>query len=122
MTFTEKSRLCGAIGDIIFNSLVISNSIIVTNGTELIGTDCGAILARAAWISVTFDNTYVISDGRLCSLSTDSHNPNTGNVNAKKDGVLFQNETAFEKAKNSGKLDFSGYNKYWDFSNLIPTI
>ncbi len=122
ITFTGNSRLCGAIGDIIFNSLVISNSMIVTNGTELNGTDCGAILARAAWISVTFDNTYVISDGRLCSLSTDSHNPNQGNVNAKKNGVLYQNKIAFEKAKQEGKLDFSGYNGYWDFSDVIPTI
>ncbi len=122
ITFTEKSRLCGAIGDIIFGSLAISNSIIVTNGTELLGTDCGAILARAAWISVTFDNTYVLSDGRLCSLSTDSHNPNAENVNAKKNGVLYQNETAFEKAKKAGKLNFSEYNKYWDFSGVIPTM
>ena len=122
ITFTEKSRLCGAIGDIIFNSLVISNSIIITNGTEVNGTDCGAVLARAAWISVTFDNTYVISDGRLCSLSTDSHNPNQGNVNAKKNGVLYQNKIAFEKANREGKLDFSGYNGYWNFSNLLPTM
>lgn len=122
VTFTEKSRLCGAIGDIIFTTLSMSNSIIVTNGTEAIGTDCGAILSRAAWIAVVFDNTYVLSDGRLCSLSTNSHNPNAETVNAKKNGVLFQNETAFEKAKNSGKLDFSGYNKYWDLSGVIPAM
>lgn len=122
ITFTEKSRLCGAIGDILWNTLAISNSIIVTNGTELFGEDCGAILARAAWISVTFDNSYVISDGRLCSLSTDSHNPNTGSVNAKKTGVLFQNQTAFVQAEQMGKLDFSNYNKYWNFSGVIPMI
>ena len=122
ITFTEKSRLCGAIGDIIFTSLAISNSIIVTNGTEVLGTDCGAILARAAWIAVTFNNSYVISDGRLCSLSSHSHNIDGGNVNAKKNGVLFQNETAFKKAKESGKLDFSGYNGYWDLSGVIPTM
>ncbi len=122
ITFTEISKHCGAIGDIIFNSLVISNSIIITNGTEVNGEYCGAILARAAWISVTFDNTYVLSDGRLCSLSTDSHNPNAGNVNAKKGGVLYQNKAAYEKAEQAGKLDFSGYNKYWDFSDVIPTM
>ena len=122
MTFTEKSRLCGAIGDIIFATLDISNSVIVTNGTETLGTDCGAVLARAAWLTVTFENSYVISDGRLCSLSSHSHNVDGDNVNGKKDGVLYQNETAFEKAKQSGKLDFSGYNEYWDFSTVVPTI
>ena len=119
-TFAETASCCGGICDVGFGSLTVSNSLILTKGfeTQSVAETCGAMIARDS-ASVKLKNTYMISDGKICSEIVDGANKNSTTRNATKD-VLFENESNFVAAIQKGTVSFEGYNYFWNLSGEMP--
>lgn len=97
----------------------ISNTIVKVNGlnrSEYVQEQCGALFASWSNTNVTYNNVYVIAEGKLASVANGTA---ATSVN-KKAGILYQNDEAFIKAKNNGKVILDTFNHYWDLSGDIP--
>ena len=68
----------------------------------------------------TVKNSYVLGQGTLSGTEPGENN-NYAVLN-KVAGVAYATQGEFLSAIGNGKTDFSGFNKYWDFSQDIPRM
>ena len=61
------------------------------------------------------ENTYVITEGKLCSTHPDAYNTTSDAVNAYS-ACLYSREEEFIAVASNGLLDFSEFNKYWNLN------
>ena len=80
----------------------------------------GAICGRSFRTSLTMENSYIISEGKLCATFPDTYNSTCDAVNAYS-GYAYTEET-FKTVYTNGVLDVSNYNKYWNLNQDIPDM
>ncbi len=110
------STVGGVCGYVWRGSLVYSNSICIVNGPM---SSNGLITGRNH-SQTTVKNSYVLGEGTL-SGTANRENNNYAVLN-RVAGVAYATQEEFVRAINNGKTDFSGFNKYWDFSGNIPRM
>lgn len=106
----------GVAGYVWRGSLVYSNSILIVKGPM---SSNGLITGRNH-SQTTVKNSYVLGTGTL-SGTTPKENNNYAVLN-KVAGVNYATQEEFLAAIQKGKTDFSGFNKYWDLSQDIPSM
>lgn len=111
----------GGIGDEVSGKypVKLSNTIVKVNGlnrSEYVQEQCGALFATWSNTNVTYDNVYVIAEGKLASVA----NGTAATAVNKQTGILYKNDETFIKAKNDGKIVLDTFNHYWDLSGEIP--
>ena len=106
----------GACGYVWRGSLVYSNSIMIVEGPM---SSNGLITGRNH-SQTTVKNSYVVGEGTLSGTSPKENN-NYATLN-RVAGVAYASMEELVTARAKGKLDFSGYNQYWDLSQDIPCM
>ncbi len=110
------STVGGVCGYVWRGSLVYSNSICIVDGPM---ASNGLITGRNH-SQTTVKNSYVLGEGTL-SGTANRENNNYAVLN-RVAGVAYATQEEFLRAIGNGKTDFSGFNKYWDFSQDIPRM
>ena len=110
------STVGGVCGYVWRGSLVYSNSIVIVDAPM---SSNGLITGRNH-SQTTVKNSYALGQGTL-SGNANRENNNYAVLN-RVAGVAYANEEEFITAIKNGKTDFSGFNKYWDFSGNIPRM
>lgn len=113
---SSVSTVGGVCGYVWRGSLVYSNSICIVNGPM---SSNGLITGRNH-SQTTVKNSYVLGEGTL-SGTANRENNNYAVLN-RVAGVAYATQQEFLSAIDNGKVDFSGFNKYWDFSQGIPRM
>lgn len=122
-TFTSTAmKNSGGLFAFCFNGQVsLSNSIIISENLTLndnVKLNNGAICGRLNGVFAV-NNSYVISDGDICSKQSDYHNrPEAANSLP----ILYSNNEEFESEYSNGNIVTDGFNDYWDLSKSIPTF
>ena len=122
-TFTSTAmRNSGGLFAFCFNGQVsLSNSIIISENLTLndnVKLNNGAICGRLNGV-FSVNNSYVISDGDICSKQSDYHNrPEAANSLP----ILYSDNEEFESEYANGNIVTDGFNHYWDLSKAIPTF
>ena len=107
----------GAFGFIFRGTVNYTNSILIAGGDNM-GSN-GLISGRCN-TQTNINNCYVIGNGVLCGVMG-NENSNYALINQLA-GVSYAKEDELSVAIVKGKTDFSGFNKYWDFSDNIPRM
>ncbi len=113
---SSVSTVGGVCGYVWRGSLVYSNSICIVNGPM---ASNGLITGRNH-SQTTVKNSYVLGEGTLSG--TANRENNNYSVLNRVAGVAYTTQEEFSRAISNGKTDFSGFNKYWDFSQNIPRM
>jgi hypothetical protein len=113
---SSVSTVGGVCGYVWRGSLVYSNSICIVNGPM---ASNGLITGRNH-SQTTVKNSYVLGQGTL-SGTANRENNNYAVLN-RVAGVAYATQEEFVRAIGNDKTDFSGFNKYWDFSQDIPRM
>ena len=107
----------GAFGYVWRGSVIYSNSVLIANGNA---SGSNGLLAGRNNSQTIVKNGYVLGSGFLCGTSNKENN-NYAVLN-RVAGVNYATQEEFVTAIQKGKTDFSGFNKYWDFSADIPRM
>lgn len=106
----------GVCGYVWRGTLVYSNSICIVNGPM----SRNGLITGKNHSQTTVKNSYVLGEGTLSGTEPGENN-NYAVLN-KVAGVAYATQEEFLRAIDNGKTDFSGFNKYWDFSQDIPRM
>lgn len=110
------ARVGGVCGWVWRGTLVYSNSICIVNGPMA----KNGLITGKNHSQTTVKNSYVLGEGTLSGTESGENN-NYAALN-KVAGVAYATQEEFLRATSNGKTDFSGFNKYWDFSQDIPRM
>ena len=113
---SSVSTVGGVCGYVWRGSLIYSNSICIVDGPM---SSNGLITGRNH-SQTTVKNSYVLGKGTL-SGTANKENNNYATLN-RVAGVAYATREEFLTARAKEKMDFSGFNKYWDLSKDIPCM
>ncbi len=108
----------GAVAFVFGGKVIYSNSIIYTENFVAGGN--GMVLGRA-YAQLVLKNSFAIGNGSVCGMGTSQYNKNYEAIN-RTAGVKFLSNDELIDAFNKGKVDFSGFNKYWNISSNLPIM
>ena len=118
--FTDSETSGGVIAFLYMGGLNVKNCIFEINALTPNSTN-GAICGRSFRTSLTLENSYIISNGKLCSTHPDTYNSTCDAVNAY-NGYAYTDAETFSTVYASGLLDVSGFNKYWNLDKAVPDM
>ena len=108
----------GAVAFVFGGKVVYSNSIIYSE--NFVSGGNGMILGRA-YAQLVISNSFAIGNGPVCGTGSNQYNKNYEAIN-RIAGIKYTSSEDLLNAYNKGKVDFSGFNKYWDKTNDLPSM
>ena len=78
------------------------------------------VLGRA-YAQLVIKNSFAIGNGPVCGTGSNQYNKNYEAIN-RIAGIKYATREDLLNAYNKGKVDFSGFNKYWDRTDVLPSM
>ncbi|MBQ3506627.1 MAG: hypothetical protein IJA89_07650 [Clostridia bacterium] len=118
--FSTSQSSGGVVAFFYMGGLNVKNCIFEINDLTDNSTN-GAICGRSFRTSLSMENSYIITNGKLCSTHPDAYNSTCDAVNAY-NGYAYTDAETFKTVYLSGLLDVSEFNKYWNLDKPVPDM